>query len=65
MDIVRQPVLTKHYGTAAWTKYYVRTSINIVVSIYILEDLYNYVRPFLKIPLFDFDQTFRDGGDPP
>ena len=25
----------------------------------------NYVRPFLKIPLLDFDQTFRDGGDPP
>ena len=38
-------------------------------STYILEDLCNrlcnYVRPFLKIPLLDFDQTFRDGGDPP
>ena len=33
--------------------------------IYILEDLCNYVHPFLKIPLLDFDQTFRDGGDPP
>ena len=22
----------------------------------------NYILPFLKIPLLDFDQTFRDGG---
>ena len=34
-------------------------------DIYILEDLCNYVCPFLKIPLLDFDQTFWDGGDPP
>ena len=25
----------------------------------------NYVCPFLKIPLLDFDQTFRDRGDHP
>ena len=44
-------------------------SIYIYIYIYILEDLCdylcNYVHPFLKIPLLDFDQTFRDGGDPP
>ena len=44
-------------------------NLYIYIYIYILENLYNrlcnYVRPFLKIPLLDFDQTFRDGGDPP
>ena len=38
---------------------------NRVIYIYILEELCNYILPFLKIPLLDFDQTFRDGGDPP
>ena len=31
---------------------------------YVCMYVYNYVRPFLKIHLLDFDQTFRDGGDP-
>ena len=37
---------------------YIRRPINYVID-------YVTVRPFLKIPLLDFDQTFRDGGDPP
>ena len=32
-------------------------SIYLSIYIYILEDLCNYVSPFLKIPLLDFDQT--------
>ena len=44
---------------------YISLYLSIYIYIYILEDLCNYVHPFLKIPLLDFDQTLRDRGDPP